>query len=262
LVEKETTTNKMRMKQLSAVTGVPKGTIQFYVREGLIPEPIKTHTNMAYYSEEHINAIRLVKELQKKRYLPLSVIKQMMKYGSNVLSADEIRTIVELDGKLFRSLEEDIAIKKITSQQLIERTGVSQREIKDLERIRLLHPVRKGKKKFYDQEDIRFLECWKKMRELGFSNELGFDGSVLVAHRELLNRLVDEEAKILTSRVAGKIGVDKLIRMVEEGTAVLNTMIGIIHKRLILETTQKYAAEFQKEGKKKVRMVTDRGGCS
>ena len=40
---------------------------------------------------------------------------------------------------------------------------------------------------------------------------------------------------------------EKLVKMVEEGTTVLNTMIGIIHKRPILETAKKYAAEFQEE---------------
>jgi DNA-binding transcriptional MerR regulator len=235
------------MKQLSAATGVPKGTIQFYIKEGLIPRPIKTHTNMAYYTEAHINGIRMVKELQSKRYLPLSVIKQILKYESDALSADEIRTIVDLDGKLFQSLRENLPKKKVTAQQLSERTGVSLKEMRDLERIRILHPVRKGKKKFYDEDDIRFLECWKRMRELGFTEELGFDASVIVVHRELLERLVEEEARILTSRASGKVEAEKLIKMVEEGTTVLNTMIGIIHKRLMLETTKKYALELKEE---------------
>ena len=245
MAQQRPSTKKMRMKQLSALTGVPKATIQFYIKEGLIPRPIKTHANMAYYTEQHINAIRLVRELQAKRYLPLSVIKQITKYGGNTLSADEIRTIVELNGKLFRGLRESLTIKKATAQQLSERTNATLKEIRDLERIRILHPIVKGKKKYYDEDDIRFLECWKKMRELGFSEELGFDASVLVIHRELLERLVVEEAKILTSRVSTKVEVEKLVKMVEEGTTVLNTMIGIIHKRLILETAKKYAAEFQ-----------------
>ena len=246
MAQKSNSASKMRMKQLSATTGVPKATIQFYIKEGLIPKPIKTHTNMAYYSEEHINALRLVRELQAKRYLPLSVIKQIVKHRGDTLSADEIRTIVELDGKLFRGLEESLIIRKATAKQLSERTGVSFKEMRDLERMRILHPVRRGKKKYYDEDDIRFLECWKKMRQLGFTEELGFDSSLIVIHRELLEHLVAEEAKILTSRVSSMVEVEKLVKMVEEGTTVLNTMIGIIHKRLILETAKKYAAEFQK----------------
>jgi DNA-binding transcriptional MerR regulator len=38
----------IKMKKLTEETGIPKGTIQYYIKEGLIPKPIKTHPNMAY----------------------------------------------------------------------------------------------------------------------------------------------------------------------------------------------------------------------
>jgi predicted DNA-binding transcriptional regulator AlpA len=39
----------MRMKKLMEAAGVTKATVQFYVKEGLIPRPVKTYRNMAYY---------------------------------------------------------------------------------------------------------------------------------------------------------------------------------------------------------------------
>ncbi len=233
------------MKELTEKTGVPKATIQYYIKEGVIPRPVKTRANMAYYTEEHINAVRLVKELQAKRYLPLAVIKKLVRNDRNGLSVDEIQTIAEMDGRLFKNLAENLKIKKVTAKQLKGQTGISENEIRDLERMDILHPVKKGKSRYYDEDDIRFMECWKKMRELGFSKELGFDAEVLKPHRELMERLVSEEVKIMLSRTLGKITVDEMVRMVEEGSQVLNTMIGLIHRRLILETVRKYASEFK-----------------
>jgi len=234
----------MRMKELAGATGVPKGTIQYYIKEGLIPKPIKTQTNMAYYSTEHVNAIRLIKELQSKRYLPLSVIKKIVLQGKDGLSVDEIQTIAKLDGKLFKNLAESLTIRKITAKQLIHRTGADSKEIKELEAMGILHPQKKANQKYYDEDDIRIMECWKKLRELGFSKELGFAPEDFGSYRELMGRLVEEETKIMLKRTLGKITIDEMVHMVEEGTPVLNTIIGLIRKRLILETVRTYAAAF------------------
>lgn len=234
----------IKMKHLTEITNVPKGTIQYYIKEGLIPKPVKTQPNMAYYSQAHIDAIRLVKELQSKRFLPLAVIKKILKNKKQGLSVDEIRTIAEMDGKLFTNLHERLTVKKATERQLSQRTGVEIKDIRDLEKMGILNPVRKGGRKFYDEDDIRFMECWEKLREIGFSKELGFIADTLKPHRELIERLVDLETKIMLERTLGKITVDEMVKMVEEGTPVLNTMIGLIRKRLILKTVQDYAAAY------------------
>lgn len=237
----------MRMKELSAAASVPKGTIQFYIKQGLIAKPIKKYPNSAYYTQNHLNDIRLVKELQSKRFLPLSVIKQVMKGGRGGLTVDEIKTLVEIDGKLFHNLKENPTLKPVTAQQLSKRTGVSVKEIKAMERLLVLTPILKGKKKLYEEDDIRIVECWAKMRELGFSQKLGFDVNIMKFHRELMERLVQEEAKILTSRVSGKVEAGNIAKMVEEATAIVNTMMGLMHKKLIVEITSKYTLEFRRK---------------
>ena len=102
---KKSNTKMMRMKELTEAAGVPRGTIQFYIKEGLIPKPIKQSANSAFYTEEHLNEILLVKELQSKRFLPLSVIKEIMMGGSGKLSVNEIKTLVELDGRIFSNIK-------------------------------------------------------------------------------------------------------------------------------------------------------------
>jgi len=235
----------MRMKQLSAEAGVPKGTIQFYIKEGLVPPPLKTHPNMAYYDESHLNAIRLVKELQTKRFLPLSVIKKIMAAGIESLSIDELRTLVELDGKIFQNLKRSPPVKPVTEKALARRTGVSAKEIQALEKEGGLHPVRKGGRVLFEEDDIRLVECWARLRKAGFTEELGFDASILRAHVELLELLVKEEARILTSRVTGKVPLSEVAVMVEEATAILNSIIGVLHKKLILKTVKGFTDEFQ-----------------
>jgi len=235
----------MRMKQLSSEAGVPKGTIQFYIKEGLVPPPLKTHPNMAYYGPAHLNAIRLVKELQAKRFLPLSVIKQVVDGGFERLGIDEMRTLVELDGRLFRNLKESPAVKPVTERELARRTGIPPDEIRALEQVGALHPERKGGRAYFEAEDIRLVECWARFRRAGFTAGLGFDASILKVHMELLELLVKEEARILTNRVTGKVPLQEIAVMVEEATAILNTIIGVLHKKLILKTVKALTDDFQ-----------------
>ena len=60
-----------RMGELAEASGVSAGTIKHYLREGLLPEPVKTSRNMAWYPPEFVERIRLIKQLQEERFMPL-----------------------------------------------------------------------------------------------------------------------------------------------------------------------------------------------
>ena len=53
-------------------------TVRHYLREGLLPEPVKTSRNMAYYPPEFVDRIRLIKQLQEERFMPLKVIRELL----------------------------------------------------------------------------------------------------------------------------------------------------------------------------------------
>ena len=63
------------MGELAEASGVPAPTIKHYLREGLLPEPVKTSRNMAYYPPEFVDRIKLIKRLQEERFMPLKAIK-------------------------------------------------------------------------------------------------------------------------------------------------------------------------------------------
>ena len=68
----------LRMRELAEASGVSAGTIKHYLREGLLPEPVKTSRNMAYYPADFVDRIRLIKQLQEERFMPLRLIKGML----------------------------------------------------------------------------------------------------------------------------------------------------------------------------------------
>ena len=73
---------QMKMKELESQTGVNREAIRFYIREGLLPEPEKPRRNVAYYTKEHVERIRLIKKLQDEHFLPLKRVKAVLDHGA------------------------------------------------------------------------------------------------------------------------------------------------------------------------------------
>ncbi len=69
---------RMRMAELARVSGVPRETIHFYLREGLLPKPTKGGKTVAYYDESHVERLNLIRNLRDDKYLPLAVIRRML----------------------------------------------------------------------------------------------------------------------------------------------------------------------------------------
>jgi AcrR family transcriptional regulator len=53
------------MSGLVQRTGVPRTSIHFYLREGLLPQPHKTAVNRSLYTEDHVELLRRITELKE-----------------------------------------------------------------------------------------------------------------------------------------------------------------------------------------------------
>jgi len=68
----------MRIKALVEKSGVPRTTIHFYLRHGLLPPPHKTGRTMAYYDENHLHRLRVIERLKKGTRMPVSLLKEQL----------------------------------------------------------------------------------------------------------------------------------------------------------------------------------------
>ena len=66
----------MKISELARLTNVPKSTIRFYLREGLLHAPLKTGRTMAYYNDSHVKRIKTIQKLKKEARLPMGFLKQ------------------------------------------------------------------------------------------------------------------------------------------------------------------------------------------
>jgi DNA-binding transcriptional MerR regulator len=84
---------ELKIGEIARKSGVPPSTIRYYVRQGLLPEPIKVNKSMAYYDESCVEKIQAIRHLQEKRYFPLAVIKNILRRMDEGLSLEEAEAI-------------------------------------------------------------------------------------------------------------------------------------------------------------------------
>ena len=171
----------LRMKALVEATGVPKSTILHYLHQGLLPEPVKTSHNMAYYDPQCINRIRYIQNLQRRHRLSLSEIRQMLEARGQ--DAD-LSVYVELHDIIFGQTSHNGLLDETAFSR---ETGLSISQLQKLLRTRLLMPLTKG---LFDQDDIRMGKLYTSLLETGLEIE------DLNYYTELGDRIVDHEMKI------------------------------------------------------------------
>ncbi|MFH0823353.1 MAG: TetR family transcriptional regulator [Pseudomonadota bacterium] len=66
----------MRIKDLEEKSGVPRTTIHFYLRQGLLHPPSKTGRTMAYYDESHVKRLQDIRKIKGDIRMPLPLLRQ------------------------------------------------------------------------------------------------------------------------------------------------------------------------------------------
>lgn len=175
----------MRMSELASAAGVSAQTIHFYLREGLLPPPVRTAPNMAYYGPEYVEDIRLIKELQEKRYLPLSVIRHILEAKRRGKDVGQLQDMLLSLEATFRPLGPEEEMEPVSAVQLIAMAGLALGDVEALERMGLLAPTGTAEEKRYDGLDVRVARSIKKLLDLGLnSSDLAFYTRYVDALRE------------------------------------------------------------------------------
>jgi DNA-binding transcriptional MerR regulator len=222
----------LRMKELAEASGVPAPTIKHYLREGLLPEPVKTSRNMAYYPPEFVERIRLIKQLQEERFMPLRAIKSVLEDDP-----DRARALIELEDKI---LERALAGERSrTSAAEVRRSyGVPKEVLDRLEELEVLSPNSRG----YTPSDVKIIEAISRFRAGGYDEEIGFTVYDTLRYKTALEDLVRQEVGVLMDRLAGEMEPDRVVEMIEAGAQPLQDLIAALHTKLLVAELERQQA--------------------
>ena len=229
-MKKESQTKKVfPIRALAKKTGASKEKIHFYTREGLLPQPVKTARNVAYYNEEHIKRLEQIKEFQK-RFIPLKVIKRLLTAKGKELE-EKFR---ELERR--SSLPADILGPEVSFsfEDIKERTGLSPKELRKLEEMGVISssPGSEGNK--YTREDLELALIVSKLKEVGYSEERGFTGiSGLALYITHVKEIVEEELQRFFSNLPKNLTPEEAGFLADKGIELYSSFIALLRTKLI-----------------------------
>jgi DNA-binding transcriptional MerR regulator len=222
----------LKMRELAEASGVSAGTIKHYLREGLLPEPVKTSRNMAYYPSEFVERIRLIKQLQEERFMPLKVIKAMLDDDP-----ERIRALVELEDRILeRALEGEG--RRTSAAEVRRRYDVPKEVLDRLEELDVLSPNSRG----YSASDVQIVEAISRFRAGGYDERIGFTVYDTLRYKRALEELVKEEVAVLMERLAGELEPERAADLIQSGAEPLQELISALHSKLLVAELRRQRA--------------------
>ncbi len=216
----------LKISELAERADVPVATVRHYLREGLLPEPVKTSKNMAYYPPEFAERIRLIKQLQEQRFMPLKVIRELLESGGS--SPEQLRDLVELEDRI---LERAAAgeRERVPVEEIETRYEVPREVLARLAELGVLTPTADG----YSPSDIQIVEAMSRFRAGGYDESIGFTVYDTLRYKQAMEALAAEEVRLLTERLTG-MEPDKVFELIAAGTEPLNDLLSALRTKALL----------------------------
>ena len=226
----------LKMKELSEASGVSAGTIKHYLREGLLgggSDVIKTSRNMAWYPTDYVERIKLIKQLQEERFMPLKVIKSMLDDDP-----ERARALVELEDRILdRALAGEQA--RVSAAELRRRYDIPQEVLERLSELEVITPNSRG----YGPRDVEIVEAISRFRAGGYDERIGFTVYDTLRYKRALEELVKEEVQVLMDRLAGELEPERATDLISAGLEPLNELIAALHQKALVGELRRQRAE-------------------
>jgi len=223
-----------KMRDLCRMTGMPRQAIHFYIQQGLVPPGHKTGRNTARYGASHVDRIRVVKQLQAERFMPLKAIRAVLDGQDDAFTPEQRALLLDVKQRLSSSLARPRSdAPRVEARILLERHGLDRRDLDDLVRAKLVSPTRGPRGKLMVAADEAWaFELYGEARRAGFSRELGFDARLLRMYERAISSLFVREKKILTERLS-KLPPDQVAAMLEKAIPVVHQFFASYHSKKV-----------------------------
>lgn len=154
-----------KISQLVQLTGVPKSTILYYIKEGLLLEAKKIKSNVHMYNDEHIEQIKYIKYMKEEMKCSISQLKSMIEKKNQSISSSNTMLI-----PLLETLSGvDSKTKVYTREEILILTGIDEKQLNTLlnEEIIVL-----TKDNYFTEKEISLITLVSSFEELGLSYEI------------------------------------------------------------------------------------------
>ena len=207
----------MKISELAKAAEVPKETIHFYLREGLLPKPRKRGKNVADYDDSYVERIRLIKSLQEQLYLPLALIKKIMRQPQS----PDRQSLLEVRSDYFKPESQLLETEVMGVEAYIKATGLGAHWAEKLEQWGLIKPSIKNDIKVFTGGDVTIGRLVVDMDRVGLGPKDGFDPEALKYYNELFRRIAAMASRYFFKAMWGKVPEEELQQRAVQGREIM-----------------------------------------
>jgi len=231
----------MKISELIKQTGVSKETIHYYMREGVLQKPHKTGKNTAEYNETHVEQIRTIKALRENYFLPIPVIKKLIKKHKKQ-SHPEKSSFQFLIEK-FKPVDQLLSSDGMTGRKSFkEITGLSEKWLSKMEQWGILAPENRNGDVFYSQDNVIIGKLLVEMDRIGIGPRDGFDPAELAKFTEIFRQLVAKNLKRYMQAGWDKMSSEELKKKGSQSTELMSLFFYNMYRKLVKEEYKRYLA--------------------
>ncbi|MFW6081219.1 MAG: MerR family transcriptional regulator [Desulfosalsimonas sp.] len=232
----------MKIGELVKKTGVSKETIHYYIREGVLPRPPKTGRNKADYGAHYVEQIRLIKALRRNYFLPISVIKKLIKKHKDQTPED--RVSFKFVTEFIRPLDQLLSGEVAGREAFIEATGISRKWLDKMEQWRIISSEQRDGIQCYSRDDVIIGKLLVDMERAGIGPKDGFNPEELRQLTDMLRDLVAKNVKRNVERLAGRnpdpSELEQFSRHGTQATEIMSLFFYHIYRKIVKEEYQRY----------------------
>lgn len=213
--------------ELAHLSALPSRTIRFYNTQGLLPAPVM-QGRVAYYDDEHLVVLNIIKQLKGQQNLPLETIRHMLEIRA---SQGEVMMNLALKQRLLRPLSAGSQDVRLSKEGLMKQTGVKAEYIDELTRQGLLFSVQVDNEEMYGGDDVLLIELYERLEYLGLPLAL----PALI--RFQLRQLVRSELAAFDQHVYPRwrdenLPQEQQAAQLEAILTLTDTLISVMHRKL------------------------------
>lgn len=176
-----------KISEVVEKTNVPKSTILYYIKEGLLPEAHKIKSNVHKYSNDHIELIKYIKYMQEQMGSSIDEIKSALEKKNDSFSSSY--TMIE---PLMNTLSgESINLQHYTKEEFIEHFDVDRVLLDQLLIDNILMPIHEDS---YTQKEVSIVNLVEDFMDVGVDYDILKE---YVKHAQIISKLEQKMQKDL-----------------------------------------------------------------
>lgn len=213
--------------ELAHLADISSRTIRFYNTQGLLPPPIM-RGRVAFYDQEHLLVLRIIKDLKEQQHLSLDIIKQLLEIRAR---EGDVQMHLALKQRQARPLAQET---RLTLEEFLRQTGASMERVSELREQGLLFPVPATEHAnwIYSGDDVLLYQLYERLAQL----ELPL--ALVTLFRFQLRQLVRSEIAALEKHIQPRweqrgLSLPEQAVEFQAILALTDTLISLLHRKLL-----------------------------